>query len=113
VFLEEMAADLIQLLTMEMKELAALLALQVEARFTGSMAVLSHVFKAGGAVTVYYVFIDDPFVHQTFKPAIHRSLSNVGAAGPEMLADVAGGDVTAFYSLEIVNQNISLGCLVF
>jgi hypothetical protein len=113
VFLEEMAADLIQLLTMEVKELAALLALQVEARFSGSMAVLSHVFKASGTVTVYYVFIDDPFVHQTFKSAVYRSLSNVGAAGPEMLADVAGGDVTAFYSLEIVDQNISLGCLVF
>ena len=31
VFLEEVAADLVQLLTMKVKELAALLALQVEA----------------------------------------------------------------------------------
>ena len=77
---EEVTADLVQFLTVEMEEFAALLALQVEACFSGSMTVLPHVFKASGAVTVDYVFIDDPLVHQTLKPAIDRGLGYVSAA---------------------------------
>lgn len=77
---EKVTADLVQFLTVEMEEFAALLALQVEACFSGSMTVLPHVFKASGAVTVDYVFIDDPLVHQTLKPAIDRGLGYVSAA---------------------------------
>ena len=104
---------MVQFLAVEVKELAAFFALKVETGFARGMTVLPYVFKAGGAASVDYVFIDDPFVHQTFKSAVYRGLRDVGSAGSEMLADVAGSYVIAFHGLEIVDQNISLGSFVF
>ena len=106
-----MLAQLLEFLTMQMYELAALFALVMEADPV-AMALHTYVFKAGRGIVVYIVFVYRALGHHFFKVTVDRGCAYRRALCLEMLAYLVYGDMAALSLFKIIKQYITLFCLV-
>ena len=111
VVLADMIFEGLDLFAMQVKELAALLALEVVAA-AFVMAVLSDILKASGSLIIDSVFLDDAFSYQSFESSVDSGLTDLKALGFEIIADVGSRKVFTFGCFEILQEHFFLFCLI-
>jgi hypothetical protein len=112
VILIKVLTEPLKLLTLHMDELAALLALAMEADLRTLMTVLAHEFKACRTVTVNDILPHYTFVYQTFQLSVHSCLSYGLSLALQVLANVTCGYMPARYGLQIFHHYLSLPGLI-
>jgi len=112
-FLKNMLLQSLKVLTVQVNQPAAFLAFAMEAQLRIAMAFGPHIFKAGRAVAVDYVFVDNALVHQIFQLAINRGLADGRTLGPKIVAYVTGSNVNAPDGFKVTYQPFGLFCLIF
>ena len=110
--LKKVRLDHLQLITVEMDQLAAFLTLAVETGRNIFMAVRPDIFKAGRTVSVNVIFFQDPFIDQVFQIPIDRRLSDRRIMGSEIFTYITGRNMNSRNSFKIAEQYLALFCLV-
>jgi len=101
-----------KLVTMEMDQFPAFFTFTMEAETSVPVTVCSYILKAGGAVSVYDVLIDDPFIDKTLQLTVNCGLPYIRSLTFEILAHITGGNMNSRNRFKIIKQNFPLFCLV-
>ena len=90
-----MRYDRLEFLAVQVDELTAFFAFAVETDLWIGVALRAYVFIAGGACAVEIVLVYNALVHELLKVTVDRGLTYRRSERPEILADVARGDMHA------------------
>ncbi len=102
----KMRPDLLELITMHVYELSALLALAVEAHMI-LVVDITNELEARGTVKVDRVFVKHTLINEVFKLPVNCGLADRGSVLLHVFADISSRDVP-LHPIEKLNKEIPL-----